>query len=269
MKRKRSVSMNAGFGAGLISCQWKEELDGIIDLGMAKDAMALCKRVLLADRICNAADLEAVVIGIGVMANEMKSWQPLLESAYFKLPRWERSAGRSAMLAFYFAFQEHEGASRYLPKRNASARECYFGMVTHCALGHRKRAEAFAKRAGRLLESVDNELDASFCIHAIGGFADSREDWEASARIWAASPEGGILPEVAALRSVTANLHLANRAVLLGLEKLDRAAALGISTGMTLTVGRNEEERFGRAAEKLRNTRQTLEAAIGAIEKPE
>jgi hypothetical protein len=85
------------------------EIDGYIELGLGKEALALSGEVLALPKP-QAEEIRVAISAIGVFAEDMKVWTGRVEEMLARLPKRVRHAVREPMVMFYFALGDLEKA---------------------------------------------------------------------------------------------------------------------------------------------------------------
>ncbi|MEI9962175.1 MAG: hypothetical protein WDM76_13895 [Limisphaerales bacterium] len=84
------------------------ELNGLVGLGMKHEALKLVHRILKQPNI-TAKDFNDALDAILTLADKTKSWTPVVEAAYARLPERDQQTVRHWMLYFYNSCKNHEG----------------------------------------------------------------------------------------------------------------------------------------------------------------
>jgi hypothetical protein len=88
------------------------EIDGYIDLGLGKEALALSGEVFASPKP-QAEEIRSAISAIGTFADDMKLWTERAEELLARLPKRVRHAVREPMVMFYFALGDNERAASF------------------------------------------------------------------------------------------------------------------------------------------------------------
>ena len=105
------------------------ELGGYIELGLAKEALALSGEVLALPKP-KAEEIELAISAIGTFADDMRLWRGRVEELLARLPKRVRHAVREAMVMFFFALDDNERAASFAVATKSFSPEGLFCAVS-------------------------------------------------------------------------------------------------------------------------------------------
>lgn len=134
------------------------ELDGYVGAGMKKEALRLVRRLLKAPTVAAPTFAEAVH-AILILADKVKLWKALVESAYARIPKRKRGLVRFWIMSVRNVCDDAEGVLQLIPKRFTgkwALLELIWAVEATFATG---RDELMNTLASRLLRIVDKAQD--------------------------------------------------------------------------------------------------------------
>ncbi len=94
----------------------QEELEGLVELGMSRPALAAAKS-LLEQASLSVGEFQAAANAILTLASRIERWRPRVESAFQRLPIASRHQMRFWMMSIYSACADHRAILGLRPKR--------------------------------------------------------------------------------------------------------------------------------------------------------
>jgi len=130
-----------------------EELAGLTDISMKREALGLCRRFLRLKWISPDGFFEVVrVIG---MFGSKKRWAPRLEAALVRQSARIRRALQGTMLTFYAGFGDWENALRFASlRRDLRPHEIAFAIETFAKTGRTHEVRRLGRRIERSVQNV-------------------------------------------------------------------------------------------------------------------
>lgn len=159
------------------------ELDGYCELGMANEALALCRKLLRCKQI-NARAFEAVVTTLLIQADHLKRWRRALERAFENLPLNARPNVTGKLFHFYVSVADWNAAFSFLPKKPTTCADLLFSMWTLLELRKTDEAKKIFRKCRRELHPDLDEQDMSSLTEAMASHLAQSGDWPAAARFW-------------------------------------------------------------------------------------
>jgi hypothetical protein len=135
-------------------------MDGLIKLGMKSEALRLARLSLRQNAITPQAFSEAMN-AIQTLADKIKPWAKLVESAYERLPKRKRPAVRFWVMAFRNCSRDHEGVLRLMPNRLAgefASEELVYLLESAFELGKSELIVKLAKQLPRAIREADSQV---------------------------------------------------------------------------------------------------------------
>jgi tetratricopeptide (TPR) repeat protein len=160
-----------------------DELDGYCEMGMAKEALALSRKLLRRKNI-NAPTFAAVLTTLLIQADQLKRWRRAIEAAFEKLPLNGRANVTDKLFHFYVSVRDWNSAFSFLPKKPETCADLLFTMWTLLELRKNNEAKNIFRRCQRALRPPLDELDLSSLGEAMASYLVQTGNWEAAARIW-------------------------------------------------------------------------------------
>jgi hypothetical protein len=147
---------------------------------MKRDALGLAGRLLKSRRLPASAFNEALD-AILTLANSVKRWRPLVESAYRRVPKRDRGSVRFWMMAVRSACGDHEGVLQLSPKRftgESALKELIYSIEATFALGNRKLMSDLAARFPRFMHQIDGPILNAQALLCLAEFYARQGDWD-------------------------------------------------------------------------------------------
>src|SRR5256885_306394 len=92
------------------------ELDGMVDLGMKREALRTARRALEEPRVTTQL-FGSAMNAILTHQDRLKTWRRVVEAAYARLPKRRQRTVHFWMLSFHYSTRDYEAASRFIPRR--------------------------------------------------------------------------------------------------------------------------------------------------------
>jgi hypothetical protein len=145
----------------------RSELQGLVETGMKKEALRLVRRILKTRPIAGPALAEALDT-ILTLADSVKPWQALAESAYRRLPKREQGAVRFWMMAIRSSCHDDKGVLQLVPKRftgPSALLQLLWAMQATFETGDRDLMRKLAARLPRAIhQAADSQMQAMLCL---------------------------------------------------------------------------------------------------------
>jgi tetratricopeptide (TPR) repeat protein len=158
-----------------------KQLEGYIELGMAREALQLA-RCLLARPGIAPKQFSSAANAILVQADKLKQWRIPLEKAYACLSESGQRLVRPEMFRFYVSLEDWEGAYRFLSTRPRHSSELLFSMWT--LLNLNKPAKSVQRKCLRALRTTTDPFDTSNLLEALASYHARAGELEAAENYW-------------------------------------------------------------------------------------
>lgn len=130
-----------------------DELTGLTDTSMKRQALALCRRFLRV-KWCLAEGFIEVVRVIGMFGSRSR-WAPRLEATLVRQSARMRKALQGTMLTFYAGFHDWENALRYASmRRDLHPHEIAFSIEAFARAGRFREVRRLGKRIDRWIDAI-------------------------------------------------------------------------------------------------------------------
>ena len=157
----------------------REELEGCLHLDMEREALRLAGRILRAANI-NAIAFNSAVNALLICEDRVGRWLRRVESAFAALSRRDQRRCSTAMFNLYVSLNRWTDAARFLPRRPATAEELLFSMWTLLNLRRMEEAEPLYRASVRKFKQVEDEVEQSCLLEAMGCYWAQNRDWGAA-----------------------------------------------------------------------------------------
>ena len=162
------------------------ELNGLVGMGMKKEALKLARR-LLKRETQTAEEFSETLDAILTLADKCKPWAPLVETAYARLSKRDQKTTRFWMLCFYISHHSYEAALRFVPQRFGGELpwvELAFAVEAALATGKMDLANKLARRVPRAIENADHPMMKSQLLLSLAECLARQGKWDAAIAIW-------------------------------------------------------------------------------------
>jgi hypothetical protein len=239
------------------------ELEGMVDLGMQREALRLAKLKLKAWSICGA-DFLGALHAILVQADRLKPWSPLVEAAYTRLSKREQRFARSAMLAFHYSARDYERASHFIPGRfngGFDSQDLAFAVDTLFQVGKTGKANKLAKHLPLAMQNAESRMQKAMLAACMAESLARKGQWNEAIQIWEAVQSDDILSENAVTGIAEIHVARALRTIRLGLAVIERSKA-NFDPNLETTLPGNEKTRREQAEKNLRHLEKKLKRIL-------
>jgi hypothetical protein len=236
------------------------EMCGYSAIGMKSEAMQIVRKVLSQRRIL-PEEFGQALCTIGMHADNLKKWKPIIEAAYNRQSRQFKGKVRAHMLMMYPCLEEWQKALQFVSVRKPStAADIFHGMAVLLKLEKLEEAEALAARCKKALSKPIDRFDASLLIEARASFCARTHRWSEAIELWSQAPLEEPFRRNALSGIVELYLACAYESAEIGLSRLaeltqnpDQQSELSLP-GNDLALTRDAEKellKFKRGIEKL------------------
>jgi hypothetical protein len=199
------------------------ELDGLVGAGMKKEALALARR-LLKTPIVAAPEFADAVQAILILADKVKSWKPLIEAAYGRLPKRERGSVRFWLMSVRDVCHDHTGVLRLAPERftgKFALQEAVWAMEAALALGTNRVIRLLGARLPRLISRAEDPVARAQLLLCLSEFYAREGKWAGA--IAAAEPAQECQTFLSNAVGVIVEIHAARalKAIRRGFDKIE------------------------------------------------
>jgi tetratricopeptide (TPR) repeat protein len=165
----------------------QSELQGFVDIGMARDACRVAREVLAQKRISSGA-FNAVVAAIEIVSDP-KKWLTELEVAWARQSAAFQRDTNWMMLALYASADNWEKALRHAaPRRLRRPSDFLFGIEALLRAGQTKEATKAVRKAWQVLDEVDDEFDHANLIEALASYYARVGNHDQAFKLWSVAP---------------------------------------------------------------------------------
>jgi hypothetical protein len=230
---------------------------------MKKEALALARRLLKAPVVA-APEFADAVEAILILADSVKSWKPLIEAGYERVPKRQHGSVRFWLMAVRDTCHDHAGVLRLAPDRftgKFALREAVWAMKAAFALGSDRLIRFLGARLPRLISRVDDPLTHAQLLLCLSEFYAREGKWAEA--IAAAEPvqECSTLLRNAVGAIVEIRAARALRVVQQGFQRIE-AFSKKFDPHVELTVPGNEKALLDAAAKEFRRLQKILERIV-------
>ncbi len=161
------------------------ELQGYVELGMQKDALALARKLLKQPTVLPQTFNE-VLHAILVQADSLRRWRPLIEKVHsqFSSKQKRKRLVRNVMFHFYVAMSEFGVAFLYMPLKPRQADDLLYCMWTLLNLRYMDACGDIADRFKRIAEKPKSEFENSCMLEAIGSYGAQKGWFDVAENMW-------------------------------------------------------------------------------------
>jgi hypothetical protein len=196
------------------------EMCGYSAIGMKTEAMGAVRKVLSQRRIL-PEEFGQALCTIGMHADNMKKWKPIIEAAYNRQSRKFKGKVRAHMLMMYPCLGEWETALQFVSVRKPStAADIFHGVAVLLKLEKLEEAEALAVRCKKALSKPIDRFDTSLLIEARASFCARTHRWTEAIELWSKAPLEEPFRRNALSGIVQLHLGCAYECIEIGLGKL-------------------------------------------------
>ena len=165
-----------------------EELAGYIELGMAKESLAVAN-VLLKIRPLTADVFVEAVAGLLIQADKLKPWRRKVEIAYAALNSSNKKSAATKLFHFYVSVKDWKAAREFIPKRTNNPADLMFSMWTNLNLKEIEKTDEISKKCLRLIRKETDDFFKSCLLEALGSYFAQTGKWEAAEQAWKTGQE--------------------------------------------------------------------------------
>jgi len=241
------------------------ELEGLVGLGMKKDALRLARRCLTTSAV-NSDTFSEALRTILTLADTTRLWRPLVDAAYQKLSNRGKRAVRPWMLFFYSAVNDHAAASRFIPDRFAGPiwpAELVFAIDTLLALDRLDEAQPLVRKAIRALAFLPHSDGRAMLISSIAAYHSRVREWEIAIRLLEHIQDNSLMAESAMFGLIDTHLQRTLHTIESARASLARLRRTSDPETDTILPG-NDAARWKEAEDKLRKIERRVIWALNA-----
>jgi hypothetical protein len=173
------------------NAQTVQELEGYLDLGMARESLRLA-RTILKTRPLTAAEFSAAVQALLTQADTLPPWKAAVESAFAGLPRRGRPEASRRLFHFYVGVRDWCAAWPLRPRSVIEPTDAVLVMWTALELGHLgdarrlgARCQAWLTAALKTNTASDEERSTiSHLTEAMASFHAKTGRWDQAEALW-------------------------------------------------------------------------------------
>ena len=123
---------------------------------------------ILRSQNLNGNAFDSAVNALLICEDRLGRWLGRVESAFAALRRHDQRKTGKAMFNLYVSLNHWDDAARFLPKRPTTAEDLLFSMWTLLNLRRMEEAELIYKASVRKFKQVEDEVERSCLLEAIG-----------------------------------------------------------------------------------------------------
>lgn len=242
------------------------ELDGFIDLGLKKEALALARSHL--KRRPKPDLFFACLNAILTLADNAPRWRGLVEAAYADLSLRGRRKVRFLMLSFYYSMGDYEAAYAFIPRRFGGAVgpvDVSFAVETLLSLGKMDEAGHVVCRAVKMVPSMEDPDGRAMLMNCIVTYLSEVGEWDRAIPFWETLQDDRLMAESAIFGLIGAHLRRAVKAIASGRAALERLRK-DPDPHLETCIPGNDARRWRRAEKTLKRVERHGLLALSAIE---
>jgi hypothetical protein len=227
-------------------------LEGYVELGMAREALALAGAILRR-RDLSPLHFEGAVSAVLLHAYRSKAWRYRIEKSFAAMSAVHKRQAGVTMLAYYGTIKDFGQAVRFVSRKVLlNSAHIYFAMEALLETGKMAHADRLARRCMRAL---GQEPGDEMLLEAMAEYFCHKGDLEGARAAWASIPLGGAFVQNALVGVVETHLADALLAADAGLEALEN---LAFSGDTEVIVPGNEARLIDDARKELRALRNAV-----------
>ena len=230
------------------------ELEGLVGMGMEKDALKLARQILETESI-KASDFKCAVNAILILGDDVKSWRPLVESAFEHLSPREKRAATHVLIYVRGVCYDHEAVLKAMPKRMSTSdggMSLHYVLEAMLHLGKIEESRPLAKWAVNVIDFSDNDMVRVLLMSSVAEFCARTGWWEKALDFWKKVREHETLHRNAVEGIVEIHCARALRAIERGFEYVERYKMKLDPELETMLPGNNKSVQKSAAKEFLR-----------------
>jgi len=239
------------------------ELDGFVELGMKREALCEARR-LLRNTPITAGQFNAAMDAALTQEDRLKSWVPLVESAYARLSKREQRVVNFSMLSFHYSNKDYEAASRFIPRRfggEFGLTELAFAWDIWLALGKKDETEKLGRKLPRAIEKAELPMVRAQLLCCLAEHFARRGKWNESVGIWELVQLDEIFLPNAVHGIVEAHVARALRAIECGFQLLEKFNQR-VDPELATTLPGNEKKRHYKTEKEFLRLQKLLETIM-------
>ena len=237
------------------------ELDGWVSLGKKDEALRLARQQLK-NPIMSGDDFQNSLSAILTVADQLRTWTPLVESAYARLSKRDRRAARFWMLSFHCCNCSYERASRFIPRRfDGFPVELAFAMGTMLELGNMAGAKTLAGKLPRAIQAADTPTTQAMLMDCLAEYLVRKGEWNEAIRIWETVQLDPIKMESGVVGIMEIHAARALQSTRAGLQLVEKAK-MNFDADLETTLPGNEKVRWAQTEKKLRRFEKMLQKIL-------
>ena len=198
------------------------------------------------------------------LADKLKPWTPLVESAYERLPRHDRPSARFFIMSFRSVRHDHEGVLQLIPKRftgEFAPVELAYVLEATFELGRTELMEKLAKRLPRAVSEAENPTMQSHLLLCLAEFLARKGKWDETIAVLETVQSSKIFNRNAVTGIVEVHVVRALLALQHGCRVNDEFNRKS-DPEMEITLPRNDQALLAQAANEFQRLRKLLEKIV-------
>jgi hypothetical protein len=239
------------------------ELDGFIGLGMKTEAFRLARQHLKGETI-NPAIFTEALNAILTLADAIKPWRLLVETAYQKLSQRGKRQVRFMMLSFYCSLDDDEAAYRFIPRRFVGPiwpAELMFAIDILLALDRVEEAKPLVRKAINTVDALPNPEGRAMLTNCIASYLSETHQWEPAIHLWEGLQHDHLMAESAIFGLIELHLQRALQTIRDARQTLARLRTNPDPNLETILPG-NDASRWRKAESQLDRIEQRVLRAL-------
>ena len=239
-----------------------QELDGLRGLGMKRETLRLARRTLK-ETMITPESFNAALNAILTLADRLKPWAALVESAYARLQNGRQKSANSWMLSFHCCNHNYEAASRFIPRRFGGVEfsELGFAMEAALAVGERELVEKLAKRLSHLVRMAEDPVTQAQLLDLLAEYHTRKGDWNKAIELWEIVQLHETFSQSAVISIVEIQAARALRAIQHGFQLIEKFNKNFDPESETILPG-NDKAVQQEAAKRFRRLQKILERIV-------
>ena len=200
----------------------ESELDGLIEMGMQREALRAARRTLKSKPISVTA-FNTAMNAILTFQDMRKTWRPLVESAYAALPKRSRSVVRFSMMSFYYSMRDYEAAAKLVPWHFSGdlwLMELAFSMETLLTLNRMDAMKRLVRKVPHALKIAEHSMMQAQLLCCWAEYLARKGDWNKAIKLWEIAQVESTFTGDAVVTVVEIHVARALRAIRFGFQLL-------------------------------------------------
>ena len=241
----------------------RSELDGLIQSGMKAEALQLARR-FLKGRAIAPSDFCDALNAVLTLADHVRKWRLLVESAYSRLPKGGRAAVRFWMMAIRNACGDHEAVLQLMPRRfigEHALLEVIYCMDAVYDSGDRELMKRLAPRLRRFAWQAEHPMTQGQLLLCLAEFLARLPQWKGALQAAEAAQQIETFHQNAIFAIVEIYVARAIMALRRGFHQIDQFNK-NLDPETELILPGNDRRIQEQAAKELRRLERILERIV-------